>query len=164
MEATVPHYLRMYDDKEHLYAFDLDGRDVTLQIEKVFAGEVQGEKGRKSKKPIIKFVGKDKKLAVNKTNGKTIAALYGKETEQWVGQGLTLYPTTTDFGGETVECIRIRPVKPERKAPANGGGKTSPRASNGPQQTAKPPPAADTPPISEEEAAEIDRIERQERG
>jgi hypothetical protein len=156
----MPHYKRMYDDKEHLYAFDLDGRDVMLQIEKVFPGEVAGEKGRTSKKPIVKFVGKDKKLAVNKTNGKTIAQLYGTDTDNWVGQGITLYPTTTNFGGETVECIRIRPVKPERKQ-ATGNGKQPQR---GPQQAAKPQNAGEPPPLSPEEQAEIERIEREERG
>lgn len=151
----MPHYKRMYDDKEFLYAFDLDGRDCTVQIEKVQAGEVQGEQGRKSKKPIIKFVGKDKKLAINRTNGKTIAQLYGTDTESWVGQAITIYPTTTNFGGETVECIRIRPQRPERKA-TNGNGKGR-AATSAPKQDEPPPP------ITPEEQAEIDRIEREER-
>jgi hypothetical protein len=30
----MPDYRRMYDDKDHLYAYDLDGREVTVQIEK----------------------------------------------------------------------------------------------------------------------------------
>jgi hypothetical protein len=122
------HYKRMFDDKEHLYAFDLDGREVTVQIEKCFAGELQGEKGRKSKKPMIKFVGKEKKLAINKTNGKTIASLYGPDTENWAGQWITIYPTTTDFGGETVECIRVRPNVPQGKksAPSRNGKSTPP--------------------------------------
>lgn len=117
------HYKRMFDDKEHLYAFDLDGREATVQIEKVIAGEVAGDKGRKSKKPIIKFVGKEKKLAINKTNGKTIASLYGTDTDSWPGRWITLFPTTTDFGGETVECIRVRNQVPQ--------GKSSPRSKQG---------------------------------
>jgi len=118
------HYKKMFDDKEHLYAFDLDGREVTVQIDKCFAGELAGEKGRKSKKPMLKFVGKEKKLAINKTNGKTIASLYGTDTDGWAGKWITIYPTTTDFGGETVDCIRIRPQVPQGKigsAPAKNG-------------------------------------------
>lgn len=107
------HYKRMYDDKEYLYAFDLDGREVTVQIEKCFAGELTGEKGRKSKKPMLKFVGKDKKLALNKTNGKIIAGLYGVDADAWAGKWITIFPTTTDFGGDTVECIRVRPAIPK---------------------------------------------------
>jgi len=116
----------MFDDKEHLYAFDLDGREVTVQIEKCYAGELQGEKGRKSKKPMLKFVGKEKKLAINKTNGKTIAALYGTDTDNWAGRWIVLYPTTTDFGGETVECVRVKPYVPQGKgAGKNGNGRTA---------------------------------------
>lgn len=136
----MPHYKRMYDDKEFLYAFDLDGRDVTLQIERVQAGEVSGEQGRKSKKPIVKFTGKDKKLAVNKTNGKIIAKLYGTNTDDWINQWVTLYPTTTAFGGDTVECIRVRPNRPERqqgKAQQNGRGQQ--RQSPAAQQSDAPP-------------------------
>jgi len=117
----MAHYKRMFDDKEHLYAFDLDGRDVTLQIEKVVAGELAGEKGRKTKKPMISFVGARKKLAINKTNGKTIASLYGNDTDGWTGRWITIFPTTTDFGGETVECIRVRPQVPQPRAPKGNG-------------------------------------------
>lgn len=106
-------YRRMFDDKDHLYAYDLEGRERTLEIERVVAGELTGEKNRKSKKPMISFIGERKKLAVNKTNGKIIAKLYGYDTDRWVGQLITLYPTTTEFGGETVDCIRVRPNRPE---------------------------------------------------
>ena len=107
------HYKRMFDDAEYLYAFDLDGKEVTLEIEKCTAGQIEGQKGRKSKKPMLTFVGAKKKLALNKTNGKIIAGLYGTETDDWVGRFVTIFPTTTDFGGETVECIRVRPIVPK---------------------------------------------------
>lgn len=107
-------YRKMYDDKEHLYAFDLEGRERTLEIASVSRGELVGDKNRKTKKPMITFVGEPKKLALNKTNGKTIAKLYGTETETWAGELVTIYPTTTEFGGETVDCIRVKPQRPER--------------------------------------------------
>lgn len=120
------HYKRMYDDKEYLYAFDLDGREVTITIEKVLAGELQGDKGRKTRKPMIAIVGKTKKLALNKTNGKTIASLYGTDTDEWAGKQITIYPTTTDFGGETVECIRVRPTVPTPIKTKGGNGRKMP--------------------------------------
>jgi hypothetical protein len=112
LEETM-HYKRMFDDKEFLYAFDLDGREVTVTIEKCVAGKITGEKGRESKKPLLHFVGKQKKLAINKTNGKTIASLYGNDVENWAGKSIVLYPTTTTFGSETVECIRVKNVIPQ---------------------------------------------------
>ncbi len=110
------HYKRMYDDKEFLYEYDLDGKDVTVTIEKCVAGELTGDKGRKSKKPMVSFVGTPKKLALNKTNGKAIASMYGTSVEAWAGKQITLYPTVTDFGGETLPCIRVRPTIPTGKA------------------------------------------------
>lgn len=145
------HYKKMFDDKEHMFAYDLDGRDFTLQIERVTAGELEGEKGRKSKKPIISFVGAKKKLAINKTNGKTIASLYGSDTDAWAGKWITIYPTTTNFGGETVECIRVRNERPQGKTAGKGRS-----GSNGPQRQAAAPP----PDLTQQIGAEMDRLQQ----
>ena len=104
-------------DREWLFAFDLQGKDVTLTIDRVEAGNVTGTGGKKTRKPVVHFrEGKEKKpLALAVTNCKAIAGLYGNDVEQWVGKRITLYPTTTTFAGEVVECIRVRPVKPEGK-------------------------------------------------
>lgn len=107
-------------DRDFMFAFDLQGKDVTVTIDRVVAGELTGTSGRKSKKPLCYFrEGRDKKpLALNATNCKAIASLYGNDTDGWVGKRVTLYPTTTQMGGETVDCIRVRPSKPpERAAP-----------------------------------------------
>jgi hypothetical protein len=103
----------MLYDSDYLYAFHLQGKDATVTIAKVAAGELTGEGGRKAKKPIVWFEGKEKPLALNKTNGKIVATMYGTDTTKWIGQAITLYPTTTNFGGETKDCIRVRPKRPE---------------------------------------------------
>ena len=52
-------------------------------------------------------------------NARVIAGLYGGfDSESWLGKKITLYPTTTTFGSQTVDCIRIRPLIPKGK---NGG-------------------------------------------
>lgn len=105
----------MFDEKDFLYAFDLDGKDVTVTIESVKAGELIGDGGKKSRKPILSFVGAKKKLAVNKTNMKIIAGMYGYKASGWTGKRITLFPTTTKFGPDTMDCIRVRPVMPKEK-------------------------------------------------
>lgn len=115
----MPDVRTMYE-KEFLYSFDLGGRDVTLTIERVTQGTLTGVGGKKNKKPVVYFKeGKEKKgLGLCITNARTIAGLYGGfETEKWVGKKITLYPTTTDFGGRTVDCIRIRNRIPGSSAP-----------------------------------------------
>lgn len=103
-------------DKEWLYAYDLDGKDVTVTIEKVVGGTVIGEGGKESKKPVVHFVGAKKKLALNISNGKTIERLYGSDVRAWAGKKVTLYPTKAKFGSEMVDCIRIRPKVPDGAA------------------------------------------------
>ena len=107
--------VRSMYDKEYLYAYDLDGADVTVCIEKVKPGELVGTGGKKSKKPVVFFRGKTKGLALCITNTKTIGSLYGSfRAADWVGKWVTLFPTMTQFGGEQKECIRIRQVIPKR--------------------------------------------------
>ena len=104
--------------KEHLGSWDLP-RDVTLTIERVTQGELRVPGGKKvDKRPIVHFQGTPKTLVLNATNGKAIASIYSPQVETWAGKRITIYATTTSFGGETVPCIRVRPVKP----PARGGG------------------------------------------
>lgn len=104
-------------DANYIYAFDLQDRDLTLTIREVRAAKVKDSEGKEQKKPIVFFKEpKDQRgLVLCKTNGKTIAAMYGNKIEGWVGKRVTLFPTTTAAFGATVECIRIRPTKP----PAN---------------------------------------------
>ncbi len=111
---TGTHFMTMFD-RDYLGSFDLpEGRDVTVAISKVNAGDLTAVGGRKSKKPIVYFEGKDKGLICNKTNSKTIAAMYGNYVEEWVGKRITLFVSTTRSpdGSGDVPCIRIRPTVP----------------------------------------------------
>lgn len=117
----MPHWKKMMDPKELLAAHDLDGRDVTVTIVDVVGGELNNGT-KKNKKPIASIASGsgrklDKKLALNPTNCKTIEQLSGSaDTDDWKGLRVTLFPTTTPFGNEIKECIRIRPYPPK----ANG--------------------------------------------
>ena len=89
-------------------AADLGGKDVTKTIKSVTIDELTMRGGRKEKKPVIRFSDAEKKLVLNKTNATVIAKMYGNETDNWVGKQITMYPTTTTFGADTTDCIRIR--------------------------------------------------------
>lgn len=105
-------YRRLYDS-EYIASWDLE-KDTTLTVAKVVGGEVGGQQGRPvTKKPIVYFQEAKKPMILNKTNGKTIAAMYGKDTEQWVGKKITLYVGQCDVAGETMDCLRIRPGVPK---------------------------------------------------
>lgn len=107
----MPDYRSMYD-REYIGHWDLGTKDVPLTIASVKGGELTAIGGRKSKKPILHFEGKEKGFVCNKTNAKTIAAMYGVHTEDWVGKKIILFVSTTrnPDGGGDVECIRVRPT------------------------------------------------------
>lgn len=103
---------RLLFPTDYIAAHDLRSKDVTKTIKSVVVEELRLTGGGKEKKPVLTFSDTKKKLVLNKTNAKTIAALYGNDTNTWIGKPITLYPTTTAFGRNTVDCVRIR----ERKA------------------------------------------------
>ncbi len=112
----MAHWKSMTDHR-YLCAGDLNGRDVTVTISKVEAGTLEGEKGRKAKKPFCYFKGSEKPLALNVTNCKTLTRLFGSpNTDDWQGKRITLFPTMTQGPtGEEVECVRIRPKIPAER-------------------------------------------------
>lgn len=107
--------VRALFDKEFLYHYDLQGADRVVTIAKVVQGTLTN-KTKKTKKPVVYFKGKEKGLALNITNVKAIGGMYGYKVEDWIDKRITLYPTTCQFGSDTVECIRVRPTKPGAKA------------------------------------------------
>lgn len=86
----------------YLKAADLQNRRVNVGIDRVAIEEVGGEH-----KPVVYFLGKDRGLILNKTNGNIIAEMYGPETDDWRGQKITLYPARVEFQGKIVDAIRV---------------------------------------------------------
>ena len=127
-------YRTMFD-KDFIGAWSLpEGKDVTVTITKVTGGQLTGVGGRKTRKPVIYMQGTDKGMALNATNSKTIAAMYGNYVEEWAGKRITLFKTMTTFGSEQMECIRIRPRIPTTK----GANVDEPKLTDTP-----PPPKPD---------------------
>lgn len=102
----------MYSGGAFLKASDLRGR-VSVQIARLAIEDFGGES-----KPVVYFVGKEKGLVLNKTNGNTIAAICGDETDSWPGNNIVLFPTTTDFQGSRVPCIRVEASVVKQQQPA----------------------------------------------
>ncbi|SRR6266571_2067418 len=103
--------------RKYLNASDLKGRSsVKVTIERV--EDVKFRDG--TRKLVLSFEGARKQLAVNKTNLRAIIAVLGtSETEQWIGQRLTLEPRKVDFGGQLVDAVRVAApaAPPPRPAP-----------------------------------------------
>lgn len=96
---------------KYLKAADLQDRKVTVAMSRVELEDI----GDGDPKAVLYFQGKEKGLVLNRTNANMIETLYGPETDDWVGQQITLYPATTDFRGKTVPCIRVSAAPPSKK-------------------------------------------------
>jgi hypothetical protein len=98
----------------YLKSSDLHGKIAVVTIERVEFAPVGREREMKA---IIHFVGKQKGMVCNKVNGKKITEIAGSPlTEDWSGVAIALYQTECEFGGETVDCIRVQAV--QRSQPA----------------------------------------------
>lgn len=99
----------------YLKASDLGTSQPLVTIDRV---EVEPVGRDREMKPVLYFRGKEKGVVLNKTNSNMIATVTGsRDTDDWTGCQIRLYATTTEFGGETVECIRIK-APGAQKAPA----------------------------------------------
>lgn len=115
----LAHYRSMFDNA-YIGAWDIPtGRDAVVTIKKITGGTLKSQRGT-DRKPIAFFEGKKKGMVLNKTNCKTIAAMYGDDTDAWIGKQIAIYASTTTAGGETVACLRVRSGEPR-----SGGQQTS---------------------------------------
>lgn len=113
----------------YIKASDLGDKKVLVTMDRVEM-EALGRGADKETKPVLYFEGKQKGLVLNKTNSKKIHDITGSwEDSDWAGHQIVLYATETEFGGDTVSCIRILP--PPKNAQA------------APKPKPTPPPAED---------------------
>lgn len=102
---------------EYLREADLRGNEAVVTIESIAMETLRMTGGGQAQKPVIRLKGTEKKLVLNKTNAKAIAAQLGKDTDDWIGKKIRLIPAKDRFGKEMVDCIRIgKVVKNERRA------------------------------------------------
>jgi len=89
-------------------AADLKGRDVTLTISAVTIEELPQDGAAPRMRGIIAFAGAKKTLVLNRTNGECLKAMFGRDTGEWIGKRVTLFPAQIEsFGGQDV-AIRVR--------------------------------------------------------
>jgi hypothetical protein len=99
-------------------------RPAVLEIVETNQETVRGNDGRNTKKPAIYFRHQRKGLIVNATNFDAICKITGQyDSDDWIGHSIELYATTTEMGGKTMPCVRVRaPSKgstaPKKPAPS----------------------------------------------
>ena len=94
---------QMFPSK-YLSADDLQGKPVKAKI----ANLEQDQMRDGTTKFILSFEGRKKGLVLNKTNGKALAAAFGRDSAGWIGKEIELFDVPVDFQGKIVQGIRLR--------------------------------------------------------
>ena len=92
---------------DYLKASDLNGHSVKVTIARTEFGKIGSDE-----KWIVFFAGKQRGLALNKTNGSVLAEAFGDEMDNWVGREIEIYPDKTQYEGRLVACLRVRVPAP----------------------------------------------------
>lgn len=98
---TVVDFDELYPGR-FLKAGELQGRKVTITIANIELDELEGDQGKKMK-GIISFQETPKQLALNKTNGLCLKAMFGRKLAEWIGKRITIFPDK--WNGE--DAIRV---------------------------------------------------------
>ncbi len=108
---------------QYLKCADLNGKPWDMKIRTVVLEDL-GQGNDKEEKPVAFFHNAQKGLVLNRTNANTIVKAYGDDTGNWTGKDIQVFPTTTEFKGETVDAIRVRVVQaqPDEQPEAKPNG------------------------------------------
>ena len=100
---------------DYLGAYSLDpGKDMILTIKQVRKEMITGTGGKQEECTVCHWVENQKPMILNVTNCKTLSKMLKTPyIEKWAGHRVQIYASTTKFGGEMVECLRIRDKEPE---------------------------------------------------
>lgn len=105
---ALPHSFSELYPGRFLHADILKGKKVTLTVKSVDIENMEkDEKKKKEPKVVVSFVERPLDLVFAKTNGHCCKRMFGSDPHEWIGKRITLFPSTTKFGFETVECIRV---------------------------------------------------------
>lgn len=111
--------MNIYDlfPSRYITAGDLNGKSFVLTIKAVVLEDMQSHDQKRVTKPVVKFVGANKSMVLNRTNAMIIANLYGPSTDLWEGKRIEIYPTKVKAFGGMQDAIRVREHIPAQPVP-----------------------------------------------
>lgn len=115
-EQTKTHWKKL-SNPDYIGAYSLmqgdKPIDLTVTIRSVRVEKVKDQNGKEGECMVAQLVNQ-KPFIINKTNAKTITKLYDTPyIEDWQGKTITLFVAKVRVGGETVDALRVRPVRPK---------------------------------------------------
>lgn len=98
-------------ESNDLKAADFKGKNIKVIIESVEIRHYEARNDQPaSDKAVLRFVGKEKTLVLNKTNTKRLIDAYGPDSESWTRNEIGLSTHETELGtGWVVTPLNIQP-------------------------------------------------------
>jgi hypothetical protein len=117
METTQTHWKKL-TNQDYIGAYSLNPKEERIvKIISVSKKLVKGADGKSEECTIAELDG-EKPFILNRTNCKTITAIYKTPyVEEWAGKYIKIFATTVKAFGEQVECLRIRKEIPNQTLP-----------------------------------------------
>ena len=106
----------LYPSK-YIKADDLKGQQAPVTVMSITVEEIAD----KEFKPVMRFMGKEKGMVLNKTNALGCAAVWGDDTITWQGQQAILLAAPVMFQGKQVMGLQLLP-KLQQQQQAGGFG------------------------------------------
>lgn len=100
----------------YLTAIEFAGRQPTFTIRSVTTIDLEQEDGQTKAKAVVSFDEHDRGWVICKTNAMCVAAMFGNDTDGWIGKKVTLFATDVQVGKECKPGIRVK-GSPDIKAP-----------------------------------------------
>lgn len=120
-------------NSDNIKAEDIGDNMWTMTIK---SADVKAFDNGNERKIVLSFHEWDKNLPLNVTNARTIAGLYGADSNAWVGKQIMLFTMMVDYQGKQTLGIRVRaPMQPGGPQPGgyNATQHSPQRPLNGPQ-------------------------------
>jgi len=84
-----------------------EDRPFTMTVKKAKKDYLPEKDGTLKKASILGFLKTDKEMRLNVTNKRTMKAMFGKHTSDWIGKRITLIAESVNMGPDRTKGIRI---------------------------------------------------------
>jgi len=90
-------------------AGEMHGKPVTLTLKSIYLDDLEKEDGTTKAQAVATFVEIKREWAVNRTNASALRAMWGDDTDAWLGKRVTLFPEPDTTGmSESGVCLRVK--------------------------------------------------------
>ena len=103
---------------QYLAAVEFGQRQPTFTVKSIKIVALEGEDGKSKDRGVVYFSETERGLVLCKTNAILIAAMFGPDTDSWVGKRVTLHAQDVQLGRDQVLGVRVK-GSPDIKAPVD---------------------------------------------